>query len=127
MPFNNGGNDRPNTVADTAVSTKSLHEYFNTAAFAPQPLGTIGNTGRNTMFGPHFRHVDMSIFKDFPVKEGVNLQVRAEGYNISNTPNWYINNGSGNATLGSTTFGTVTDYDPNYTPRLLQFALKVQF
>ena len=127
VPFNNGGNDRPDTVADTAVSKKSLHEYFNTAAFAPQPLGTVGNTERNSMFGPHYRHMDLSVFKDFPLKEGVNLQFRAEAYNISNTPNWYINNGSGNATLGSTAFGTVTDYDPNYTPRLLQFAFKAQF
>ena len=69
VPQNSGGADRPNTVGNTNLSHKSLSEYFNTAAFAPQPLGTIGNTQRNSMIGPNFRHVDLSIFKDFPVTE----------------------------------------------------------
>ena len=121
--------DRPNTnAAYTSVGHKSLNEYFNTAAFAPQPLGTIGNTQRNSMIGPNFRHVDLSLFKDFPVKERVNLQFRAEAFNISNTANFYIpNNNSGNQSFGNAAFGTITNTDPNYTPREYQFVLKAQF
>ncbi len=97
-------------------------------AFAPQPLGTIGNTQRNSMIGPNFRHVDLSLFKDFPVTERVNVQFRVEAFNISNTPNFYIaNNNSANQTLGNAAFGTISATDPNYTPREYQFVLKAQF
>jgi hypothetical protein len=127
VPFNNPGQDRPDEVGH-AKGPKTLHEYFNTANYAPQALGTIGSAKRNSEFGPHFRHVDLSIFKDFPVTERVNLQFRAEAFDITNTPDYYIpNTGSNNAELGSSTFGQVTDYDPNYNPRQLQFALKLQF
>ena len=128
VPQNSGGNDRPNTIGNIHVSKKSLSEYFNTAAFAPQALGTIGNTQRNSLVGPNFRHVDLSLFKNFPVTERVNLQFRAESFNISNTPNFYIaNNNSGNQSLGNAAFGTVSATDPNYSPREYQFVLKVQF
>jgi hypothetical protein len=126
-PFNNGGSDRPNQVSK-AKGPKTLHEYFNTADYAPQPLGTVGTAERNSEFGPHFRHIDLSIFKDLPVTERVNVQFRAEAFDITNTPNYYIpNNGSGSAQLGNASFGQVQNYDPNYTPRELQFALKLQF
>ncbi len=126
-PVNNGGNDRPNKVGNGG-NPKTLSEYFNTANYAPQPLGTIGTAQRNSEFGPHFRHIDLSLFKDFAVTERINLQFRAEAFDLTNTPDYYIpNSGSNNAQLGSSTFGKVTDYDPNYNPRQLQFALKAQF
>jgi hypothetical protein len=127
VPNNNGGADRPNQVVPDARGNRSLHQFFNTAAFAPQPTGTVGTARRNSLFGPNFRHVDLSLFKDFPVKEGLNVQFRAESYNISNTPSYIIPLGFPNAVLGNPAFGTVTNYDSNYTPRLYQFALKVQF
>lgn len=128
VPQNGGGNDRPDTIGNTHLSHKSLSEYFNTAAFAPQALGTIGNTQRNSLVGPDFRHVDLSLFKNFPVTERVNLQFRVESFNISNTPNFYIpNNNSGSQSFGNSSFGTISSTDPNYTPREYQFVLKVQF
>ena len=93
-PQNSGGQDRPDQIRDARLGHKTLAHFFNTAAFAPQPLGTVGNTQRNSLFGPDFRHVDLSIFKNFPVTERVNVQFRAESFNISNTPNFYIGNGS---------------------------------
>jgi hypothetical protein len=128
VPQNSGGSDRPDTIGNPNLSHKTLTEFFNTAAFAPQPLGTIGNTQRNSLYGPHFRHVDLSIFKDFPVTEKVNIQFRVEAFNISNTPNFFIaNNNSGNQELGNAAFGTISATDPNYNPREIQFVLKVQF
>ena len=128
VPQNSGGSDRPNTIANPRLSHKTLSEFFNTAAFAPQPLGTIGNTERNSLTGPTFRHFDLSLFKNFPVTERLNLQFRAESFNISNTPNFFIaNNNSGNQQFGNAAFGTVSATDPNYTPRQYQFVLKVQF
>jgi Carboxypeptidase regulatory-like domain/TonB dependent receptor len=128
VPQNSGGSDRPDTIMNPRLGHKTLTEFFNTAAFAPQALGTIGNTQRNSLFGPDFRHVDLSVFKNFPVTERVNLQFRVESFNISNTPNFFIaNNNSGNQTFGNAAFGTISATDPNYTPRLYQFVLKVQF
>ena len=147
-PVNNGGPDRPNMIGNPHVSHPTMKAFFNTAAFCgqayaagsnpnnpsascsaaqAQAVGTIGTTHRDALFGPQFRHVDLSIFKDFPVTEFVNLQFRAEAYNISNTPSYYINDGSGSVQLGNPAFGTVQNPDPNYNPRQYQFALKVQF
>jgi hypothetical protein len=130
-PANNGGNDRPNKIG-SGGNPKKLSEYFNTANYAPQALGTVGSAERNSEFGPHFRHIDLSIFKDFPVTEKVKVQFRAEAFDITNTPNYFINNNvnsDGGAThIGASNFGRADqNFDPNYTPRVLQFALKLQF
>ena len=71
--------------------------------------------------------MDLSLFKNFAVAERVNLQFRAEAYNITNTPSFIFPLGDGGAELGSADFGVVSNFDPNYTPRLYQFALKAQF
>ena len=132
-PINNGGGDRPSQVGN-ANGKRSNFNFFNTAAFINpatnlpyQALGTIGNVERNSLMGPHFRHIDLSLFKDFAVTERAKLQFRAEAYNISNTPNWIVNQGDGNTQLGNSAFGTITAVDANYTPRLYQFALKLNF
>ena len=128
VPQNSGGNDRPDTIADPRLSHKTLTEFFNTAAFAPQPLGTIGNTQRNSLFGPHFRDVDLSLFKNFPVTEHSTVQFRVETFNISNTPNFIIvNNLSSNQAFGNASFGSISATDPGYNPRQYQFVLKVLF
>ena len=65
-----------------------------------------------------------------PITEAVKVQFRAEAFNISNTPNFYIDNNvnSGPDTrLGNSNFGQIISTDPNYVPRQLQFALKLQF
>jgi hypothetical protein len=105
-------------------------EWFNPCAFTPQTEGTVGDTARNSLYGPHFRHLDLSLFKDFPVTERMKVQFRAEAFNISNTPSFYMDNNvnSGPGTrLGNGNFGQITSTDPNYVPRQLQFALKFQF
>jgi hypothetical protein len=126
VPNNGGGRDRPNTLFDPR-GNRSKAEFFNTAAFAPQPTGEIGNTPRNSLFGPDFRHVDPSLFKNFAVTERVNLQFRAEAYNISNTPSFIFPLGDGSTELGSTNFGVVSNFDSNHTHRLYHCALKAQF
>jgi hypothetical protein len=57
----------------------------------------------------------------------VKVQFRAEAFNLSNTPNFYIGNGSSGASFGNPAFGGVSQTDPNYTPREVQFALKAHF
>ena len=128
-PINNGGQDRPDQIGSGKLSHPTNAKYFDTSAFVAQPLGTVGTEERNALTGPHFRHIDLSLFKDFAVSERFTVQFRAEAFDLSNTPNFYINNNSGNGStqLGNSAFGTVANTDPNYVPREIQFALKLSF
>jgi len=128
-PRNNGGPDRPNQIHSANLAHKTLQQSFDVTAFQAQPLGTIGTTQRNILFGPHFRNADVSIFKNFPVTERLTVQFRTESFNISNTPNFFENNSNrnGNTQFGSSSFGKINQTDPNYNPRQLQFALKAMF
>jgi Carboxypeptidase regulatory-like domain len=129
----NGGVDRPNMYAAGAGVPADAGSTCITGFghdFCPQAFGTVGNEPRNALFGPHFRHLDMSLFKDFQVRESLKLQFRTEVFNVSNTPNYFINNNvnSSPATLlGNGSFGQTTGVDPNYVPRQFQFVLKILF
>ena len=84
---NTGSGDRPNVVGDPYSTPQTPNQWFNLAAFAAQPLYTLGNVGRNTMFGPSMKNLDFSTFKNFRLKEQTSLQFRAEFFNILNHPN----------------------------------------
>lgn len=151
-PQFNGGPDRPNQIGDPfqagsfsanstctgpskvkAIGQPGSNSYwFNPCAFVPQSMGTVGNTARNSIYGPHFRHIDFSLFKDFLLAEGVKLQFRAEAFNITNTPSFYLNNNihSTEGVMSNSSgnkFAQIVSTDPNYVPRQLQLALKLQF
>ena len=122
------GNDRPSIIAPFQIKNPGKAEWFNTSAFAGQLIGTASNQMRNQLYGPHYRHVDVSLFKDFAITEAVKLQFRAEFFNLTNTVNLYMpNNNNGDAQLGNGSFGQLTNVDPNYTPRQIQFALRATF
>ena len=129
----NGGVDRPNMYAAgagvPAGDGTSCYTGFG-HDFCPQAMGTVGNERRNALYGPTFRHLDMSFFKDFQVMESLKVQFRTEIFNVSNTPDYYINNNvnSSPATqLGNGQFGQTLGTDPNYSPRQFQFVLKILF
>ncbi len=63
------GSDRPNQLRVPHVSTRTNAAWFDRVAFAPQPLGSLGTTARNSIYGPSFRHFDASLFKDFDLTE----------------------------------------------------------
>jgi hypothetical protein len=48
----------------------------------------IGNLGRNSLVGPHFRQFDFSIFKKNQITERLNMELRFEAYNLFNHPNF---------------------------------------
>jgi hypothetical protein len=106
------------------VPASSNPQFFRASAFVPQAPGTLGNERRNPLHGPHFRHWDMSLFKDFPVYRETRLQFRAEAFNIANQASF----SNPTTSLGTAaTFGALTSTLPSYQPRLVQLALKYQF
>lgn len=115
--------DRPNQVADARIANAGIHGWFNTAAFQAQTFGTIGSARRTSVYGPPLRHFDMSLFKIFTLHEDLKMQLRAEAYNLTNTPNF----STPGATLGTSTFGTITQTRLGSTPRQYQFAARFTF
>ena len=134
--------DRPNRVPGVSLYSASRNAtggYLNPAAFARQPLGTAGNVGRNIVYGPHQRRTDFSLLKTIPLHDALALQLRAECFNLSNTPNFaqpggtinsYATTPSANGSLlatGAGNFGISTSTAAGSAARQFQFAAKVLF
>jgi len=124
--------DRPNAIAP-GTSANNISQWFDTTAFRAQSFGTEGSEGHNILFGPHGQKVDLSVFKDFPVREGMKIQFRAESFNLTNTPSFglpgstisaYDSNG---VPTQAGNFGRITAMSRVYTPRVFQLALKLVF
>lgn len=65
-------------------------EYINRDAFTYPSTGTFSPVGRNAFIGPGYIMTNMTLGRDFPlarIREGMRLNVRAEAFNIFNTPN----------------------------------------
>ncbi len=60
--------------------------WFDPDAFAPITAVRYGNTGRNLMRGPGAFNLDASIFRSFQVLEKVRMELRAESFSLTNTP-----------------------------------------
>jgi hypothetical protein len=63
------------------------NQYFNPNAFIQPLAGTYGNAGRNTVQGPRLSETDLSLAKRFTFRERLNLQFRAEFFNLLNRTN----------------------------------------
>lgn len=59
--------------------------WYDTSAFAPVTQQRFGTTGRNILRNPGVWNTDLSIFRNFPIKERASLSFRAEFYNFPNT------------------------------------------
>jgi hypothetical protein len=122
---------------------------INKAAFAI-PIGRQGTLGRNSLRGFSVTQMDFALRRQFNLSERVNLQFKAEAFNIFNHPNFGDPNGllgtvSGTgALLANSLFGQSTQmlgrslgtggvtggFNPLYQiggPRSIQLALKLQF
>lgn len=120
--------DRPNLNPSFSgpVVTGNPNQWFNPNAFVLNPFGTYGNVGRGVYSGPGLADLDLSVMKNTSLSERINLQFRAEMFNILNHPNF----GTPNAIVFSgTTFsssaGLITSTAT--TSRQIQFGLKLMF
>ena len=153
----NSGLARPSWASgatrNTATSNVPAGYYFNPFAFVrpivqngqriPSSNGSavaaaqgtdIGNVGRNVLRGPRQMNVDFSIIKRFLFDEAKSVEFRAEFFNLFNQVNLANPNSNLNiAVVNSNTveiispgdFGRITSTSNN--PRLIQFALKLNF
>ena len=118
---------RPNIVGDPNTGTcpggipvRTAACWFNTNAFAHAGTGQFGDVGRNTMDGPAFQQWDFSAIKTIPIHERMNVQFRAEIFNIFNNVNFELPNND----INSPGFGQIVATQPG---RIVQLALKFQF
>ncbi|HJQ26828.1 MAG TPA: carboxypeptidase regulatory-like domain-containing protein [Blastocatellia bacterium] len=113
---------RPDLVAGPALipSARDRFTWFNPFAFAAPPAGRPGTSPRGVVIGPGYQKWDMTLSKRWKFTENVNLQFRAEAYNVWNHTNFL----GVSTTFGSTTFGQITS---TRDPRLIQFALKLYY
>jgi hypothetical protein len=112
--------DRPDRVGDPNTGPNTVSQWFNTAAFTTPPQYSYGNSGRNIIDGPPIKNFDLSLFKNFVVKEGLNVQFRSEFFNVLNHPNF----DPPGTTFGTSSFGVISSAGD---PRQIQFALKLLF
>lgn len=116
------GMQRPNLTSDPQLpaGARSVSRWFNTGAFAVAPQFTVGNGSRNPIRGPSYRNVDIALIRRVPLPSATALELRAEMFNVLNTPPL----GNPNAVLGAANFGSVTTAGD---PRVMQLAVKLLF
>ena len=123
--YDGQSNDRANLVGNPFLDPHRSRQqviaaWFNTAAFAANPIGTDGTSARNLLIGPGSKDVDMGLFRDFNVTERTHLQFRAEFTNFFN----FVNLNNPNSTLTASTFGQITGAGAM---RQLQLGLRLTF
>jgi hypothetical protein len=106
--------------------------WINAACFTLPPVGELGNLGRSTVIGPNAIQLDTAVTKYTKITERINLQFRAEMFNILNNVNFgqpggtvFIQGTNGGGSP-SPTAGQISNTG-NYTARQIQFGLKLLF
>jgi hypothetical protein len=119
---------RPNALCDpNANAPHTLQQYFNTACFQANPAVTttgvtnvIGNSSRGAINGPPTTRFDFSMIKNFRISESMQVQLRAEAFNVFNHTNFQtiiVN-------VTSSTYGNVSVVRD---PRTIQLGAKFIF
>jgi carboxypeptidase family protein len=123
------GSQFPNRAASGVIPSgdRTIERWFDASAFAAPGLYIFGNSGRNILYGPGTKQIDLSLFKSFSFAESRRVEFRAEAFNAFNTPQF----NNPNASIGFagvariTSAGSPTVYQR--TSRQIQLALKLYF
>jgi hypothetical protein len=88
-PANTTTPERPDCLADGNLprDERSADRWFDAAAFAVPANFTYGNCGRNVLRAPGYVNVDVGVARSFRLGGG-RLQLRADVFNIANTPHF---------------------------------------
>jgi hypothetical protein len=122
----NTGTARPDRIRDGSVPSdqRSVNRWFDLGAFTTPVQYNYGNSGRDTVYGPGAANFDVSLFKRFELRklgEAGQMQVRFEGFNVFNHPQF----GTPVANVTVPAAGTITTLSTNM--RQLQAGLKILF
>ncbi len=135
----NSATMRPNLNANPLRSGfhQTLTQWFDTSSFSLPPLGTLGTAGRNILRSTGQRAADFSMFKNNRINEHLNLQFRAEFFNLLSSKFYFPLFPSNN--FSSSDFGSfiskslnpagqpVQDTGVLFNPRTVQFGLRLIF
>jgi hypothetical protein len=139
-----GANDNLN---DTAFNQDTANTAAGINGGGPTP-----GIGLNSFYGPWLERIDVGLARRFAVREGKELQVQVQAFNLFNHANFYVQNGDGinqlqynpigancgdGATANQTcylvpnsgpgNFGALQEISPNGLPRVLQFSARFTF
>jgi hypothetical protein len=115
--------DTPEIVGPLSITNPrdtANNQFFSPAAFGPQALGTEGDSPRRWFHGPGLNNWDFALLKNTALTERVNLEFRAELFNVFNHTQFNTPLGL----TGSASFGEVTS---DTGPRIGQLSLKLSF
>jgi hypothetical protein len=122
--YGNSYSLRANQVVQANPVTHSVlsQPYLVKADFAAPAAGNEGNTPRNGFYGPGLAEGDVSLFKTLHFTERFGTELRAEVYNITNTPQFT----NPDTNLADGTFGEITG-TRQYSERQMQMAVRFLF
>jgi hypothetical protein len=119
------GVDPKSLVADGRTQDR-LNAYFDTTAFvAPPSIGNgtgFGNAPRNSLRGPGQVNFDMALVKMLSIRQRNNIELRAEFFNVFNTPQFGL---PGNSVTTASSFGIISS--TVVSPRIMQLAARYRF
>jgi len=93
----------------------------NEQIFQNPEAGKLGLLQLTPVSGPRFFNVDLSLIKRTKIKESVNLEFRADAFNVFNRTNFNVGQVQN---INDPKFGVIS---AAFDPRILQFALKLNF
>jgi hypothetical protein len=108
---------------ETNTNPRNGRPGFNTALFAPETLGQLGNAARRSFYGPGISNFDMQISKTVAMAESRAIEIRLEAFNVFNHAQFY-GPSSVDGQINDPNFGRVVSVAA---PRLLQAAVKFHF
>jgi len=118
-----GPAQRPDLVRNPNLprGERDPQQWFDTSAFVQPTPFTFGNAGRNVVVGPGLGNLDMSLQRNFRLREGQRIEFRWEVFNVFNTPHFDI---PGRIAF-SPNFGRI--FNTAESSRQMQFGMKVVF
>jgi hypothetical protein len=119
----NGQNGRPDYHGGCRTGISAFVWLACSPGAFSAPAGLVGTLPRNAFPGPGTFTWDTSVTKTFSVTQRVKAEVRAQVYNLTNTPQFQ--NPDGNYTNGD--FGQLTSPRLAPTNRELELAMRISF
>jgi hypothetical protein len=115
------GGQLPIRIGSGKLSDPTLANWFNKSDFTSPANFTYGNSGAFILRADRFKNLDFSLFKTFEAGERMRIQLRAEAFNLTNSPTFNPPGSNIDTSSGGVVTSTLS------APRNIQLALKFNF